>query len=411
MTIDNFLENTISIIRSSCELAGVEHDHKELLCHTNRKLEVHYPIRMDSGELRMIKAYRIQHNDAAGPYKGGIRISPLVTRDEVTALSMLMSLKCAILGLPYGGSKGGIVADPSHLTKNELERLCRGYIRAIRPVIGVDTDVPAPDMNMSSEAIGWMMDEYEKTTGHHSPAIITGKPPVLGGIKGRSTAVAWGGVFVMEETERVYGIDSRSFAIQGFGNVGGNLAKILHSKHKKVIAVSDSHGGTYNDKGLDIVQLASHKEKTGSVTGFKGATDITNEELLELDVDFLVPAAREDVINRSNASKINADVILSLANGPIDLEASEILALREKLIVPDVLANGGGVAVSHFEWAQNRQGYAWSGSQVSASLKDLMKRAFRNVYQVSKEHRCELYTAAHITGIENIVAAMKARSL
>lgn len=407
----DFLNSTLQIIESSCSYAGIEDKYRMLLSYPRRKLIVNYPVRMDTGELSIIKAMRVQHNDALGPYKGGIRIGPGVTEAEVTALSMLMSIKCALLGLPYGGSKGGIIADHTKLSKKELERVCRGYIRAIYPIIGPTLDVPAPDMNVSAHAIGWMLDEYERMVGHHQPDIITGKPVELGGIKGRKTAVAWGGVFVMEEVKRLYGCNCDTFAIQGFGNVGGSMASILYEKGKKVAAVSDSKGGVYDENGLDIPALMRHKEETGSVLGFDNAKDITNEDLLELGVDVLAPAAKENQITAHNATKISARSVLSLANGPVDMEASEVLHDREIIVIPDVLANGGGVVVSYFEWAQDREGYGWSGSKVSANLKEAMRNAFRKVHAASKEHDIDMYKAAYMVGIGIIVNAMKARSL
>jgi glutamate dehydrogenase len=407
----DFLQSTLGIIEASCSYAGIEDKYCKLLSYPRRKLIVNYPMRMDDGELSIVTALRVQHNDALGPYKGGIRIGPVVTEAEVTALSMLMSIKCALLGLPYGGSKGGIIADHTKLSKKELERVCRGYIRAIYPIIGPTLDVPAPDMNVSAAAIGWMLDEYERMVGHHQPDIITGKPVELGGIKGRKAAVAWGGIFILEEVKRIYGCNCDTFAIQGFGNVGGSMADILYRKGKKVVAVSDSRGGVYQEKGLDIPALMCHKEETGSVLGFSGARDITNEDLLELGVDVLAPAAKEDQITASNASKISAKSVLSLANGPVNKEASEILHGRGIIVIPDVLANGGGVVVSYFEWAQDREGYGWSGSKVSANLKEAMKNAFRSVHSASKEHNIDMYKAAYMVGVRNIVQAMKARSL
>lgn len=407
----DFYKSTLDIIGSSCELAGIENRYRTMLSYPRRKLIVNYPVHMDDGSIKMITALRAQHNDALGPYKGGIRIGLNVTEEEVTALSMLMSIKCALLGLPYGGSKGGIIADHRAMSKKELEKVCRGYIRAIYPVIGPTLDVPAPDMNVSPEAIGWMLDEYERMVGHHQLDIITGKPVELGGIKGRTTAVAWGGIFVMEEVKRIHNCDCSTFAVQGFGNVGGSIAQILYEKGRRVVAVSDSTGGVYNDSGLNIPALMYHKEETGSVKGFDKAKDITNEELLEMDVDVLAPAAREGVITAANADKIRAKSVLSLANGPVDMRASEILHDRDIIVIPDVLANGGGVVVSYFEWAQDREGYGWSGAKVSANLKDVMKKAFRGVNDASKDYKVDMYRAAYLVGVKNIVQAMKARSV
>lgn len=410
MNSEDFLANTVSLIGSSCETAGVDKKYDLILSQPKRKLVVNYPVDMDNGDVTLVKAIRAQHVDALGPYKGGTRIAPGIEDEEVIALSMLMSIKCALLGLPYGGSKGGIVADPDKLSRGELERVCRGYARAIYPVIGPRVDIPAPDMNVSAEAMGWMLDEYEHMVGHHVPEAFTGKPLELGGSRGRQTAVAWGGIFVMEEVERVYGCKCSTFAIQGFGNVGGSLARILHKKGKKVVAVSDSRGGVYDYKGLDIDALTKHKEKAGSVIGFDSADEITNEQLLEMDVDVLAPAAKEDQITEKNSDRISARTILCLANGPVGMEASKALGARDIVVVPDVLANGGGVVVSHFEWVQGKEGYNWSGDRVSSSLKEIMKRSFRNVYATSKEYKKDMYQSAYILGVKNIVQAMKARS-
>jgi glutamate dehydrogenase/leucine dehydrogenase len=410
MNDNDFLENTLKILERSCKAGGIEDNYFKILSRPSRSLKVEYPAYFDNGEIQMIRAYRVQHTNAPGPYKGGIRISEQANENEVTALSILMSLKCAIAGLPYGGSKGSICVDHKKLSRNELERVCRGYMRAIYPIIGPDVDIPAPDMNVPEEAIGWMMDEYERTVYHHAPFCITGKPLELGGIKGRKTAVAWGGIYIMEELEKAFSCKCGKFAIQGAGNVGGNMARILHEKNKKVVALSDSSGAAFNEEGLDIPSLMRHKEKTGSVLGFNGAEDITNESLLGLDVDILVPAAKEDQITAKNASKISARTVLSLANGPITDEASKMLEGRGIIVVPDILANSGGVIVSYFEWVQGKEGYAWSGSRVSSSLKESMKRSFRDVLEISKEYKQGMYTSAYILGVKNLVKAMKARS-
>jgi glutamate dehydrogenase/leucine dehydrogenase len=259
--------------------------------------------------------------------------------------------------------------------------------------------------------MGWMLDEYELLAGRHTPDAITGKPPVLGGSRGRTTAVAWGGIYVMEEVERRHDTHYTTYAIQGFGNVGGNLAEILYGKHKKIVAVSDSKGGIFSAHGLNIHAVAQHKEKTGSVVDFPGSDNITNDTLLELGVDVLVPAAKEDQINEKNADRIKAKVVLCLANGPINRRASEMLGSRGIAVVPDILANGGGVVVSYFEWVQGREGFYWSGPEVSQKLKDIMKRAYRDVFQTSQELHCDMYTAAYVLGVRNVVEAMKARSI
>ncbi len=411
MRDSDFLADTLQTICDACDRAGIDERHRRLLSSISRKLTVEYPVMLDNGTTEIFRGYRFQHNNIRGPYKGGIRIAKNLSEQEITALSMLMSLKSALLGLPFGGAKGGIVADPGKLSKAELERVSRGYIRSIYPVIGPDTDIPAPDMNVSEEVMGWMLDEYEHMVGHHTPQIITGKPLVLGGSRGRSTAVAWGGIFIMEEVERRAKNHYKNYAIQGFGNVGANLASILADRNKTIVAVSDSGGGTYNENGLDISALLGHKENTGAVRGFSGGKDITNEELLELDTDVLVPAATEDQISDRNADKVNAKIVLCLANGPISQKGSRILGTRDILVVPDILANGGGVVVSYLEWVQGREGLAWKGSEVSQRLKDVMRVVYKDVRDTSKEYNKDLYTSAYILGVKNIVEAMKARSI
>jgi glutamate dehydrogenase/leucine dehydrogenase len=407
----DFLMDTLALIDLACDLAKIDDRHRLLLKSISRRLSVEYPLVLDDGSTIVVPAYRFQHCGARGPYKGGLRVAPTVSETEVAALSILMSLKSAVLGLPYGGSKGGIVADAKKLSPHETERLCRGYIRAVYPVIGPGVDIPAPDMNVSQEAMGWMLDEYELLAGHHAPAAITGKPPVLGGSRGRTTAVAWGGSYVMEEVERRLNTHYTTYAIQGFGNVGGNLAELLHNKHKKVLAVSDSKGGIFSAQGLDIHALVRHKQKTGSVIDFPGSDNITNDALLQLGVDVLVPAAKEDQINEKNADQIKAKVVLCLANGPINRKASEMLSSRGIAVVPDILANGGGVVVSYFEWVQGTEGLFWSGPDVSQKLKDVMKRAYRDVFETAKELNCDMYTAAYVLAVRNVVEAMKARSI
>lgn len=407
----DFLSDTLALIDLACDIARISDRHRMLLKSVSRRLSVEYPLVHDDGSMSIVRAYRFQHCGARGPFKGGVRIAPGVTEAEVTALSMLMSLKSAMLGLPYGGSKGGIVADMKKLSAREQERLCRGYIRAVYPVIGPGIDIPAPDMNVSREAMGWMLDEYELLTGHHAPAAITGKPPVMGGSRGRATAVAWGGIYVLEEVERRQDTHYSTYAIQGFGSVGGSLAQILYNKHKKVLAVSDSKGGVFSAHGLDIPALVRHKQKTGSVVDFPGSDNITNEILLQLGVDVLVPAAKEDQINERNADQIKAKVVLCLANGPINRKASEMLGARGIVVVPDILANGGGVVVSYFEWVQGREGFYWNGPEVAQRLKDIMKHAYRDVHHTALELNCDMYTAAYVLGVRNVVEAMKARSI
>ncbi|MDZ4786004.1 MAG: Glu/Leu/Phe/Val dehydrogenase [bacterium] len=371
--------------------------------------QVSVPVRMDNGTLKIFDGFRVQYNDALGPAKGGIRYHPNVSLDEVKALSFWMTFKCAAAGLPYGGGKGGIIVNPKELSLAELERLSRSYIAAIADVIGPDQDIPAPDVYTNSMIMAWMVDEYSKIKRSWQPAMITGKPIALGGSLGRDDATARGGFYSLQNLRTNLGLKSGELtvAIQGFGNAGYHFARIASEAGYKIVAVSDSSGGIHNPSGLDSAKTFQYKEQSGSLKGMKGADAISNEDLLALQVDVLVPAALENVITKKNASKVRAKCIVELANGPIDNEGDAIIDENSIPVLPDILANAGGVTVSYFEWVQNRMGYYWSVSEVQEKLKISMEKSSSTVFQLSKEHKTSLRTAAYISAVKRIDEAVR----
>ncbi|MGB9748831.1 MAG: Glu/Leu/Phe/Val family dehydrogenase [Candidatus Woesearchaeota archaeon] len=389
------------------ENIGIKKEIIDYLSEPKRIIEVYFPVRMDSGKTIMFKGYRVQHNDSLGPFKGGIRFHPQVNLSEVKALAMWMTWKCAIAGIPFGGGKGGVAVNPKELSNSELERLSRSYIRAIFDFIGEDVDIPAPDVNTNSQIMAWMLDEYEKIKGRKSPGVITGKPIEVGGSKGREMATSLGGYFILEETLEKTGIKANKIAIQGIGNVGGGIAKILYDKGFKIVGISDSTAGLYNDKGLNIPELLEFKKSGGSFKDYNKAKKISNDELLELNVDVLIPAALENQITEKNANKIKAKIVLELANGPTTLEADKILKEKNILVVPDVLANSGGVSVSYCEWVQNKQGYYCDEEEVNERLSKIMKNAFRSVYDVMKEKNISMREAAYAVAITKVARAVE----
>lgn len=381
----------------------------EQLRHPELFVEVAIPVKMDDGTTRVFTGFRSRYNTALGPAKGGIRYHQNVSADEVRALSAWMTWKCAVVGIPYGGGKGGIIVDPKKLSRGELERLTRGYARAVSSVIGPNTDVPAPDVNTNSQTMAWIVDEYSKLHGHWTPAVITGKPIDLGGSLGRDTATAQGVAFTVKEAASKLGIelDGAPTVVQGYGNAGSNAAKILHQDYGcRIIAVNDSTGGAYNPDGMDPDKLLEHKKKTGSVRGFPGSKDISNSKLLELDCEILVPAALENQILKENAHKVRAKIVAEAANGPTTPEADKILHSKGVTMIPDILANSGGVTVSYFEWVQNRQGYYWSADEVKNKLEKIMVSAFNEVYETSKKYKVDMRTAAYLHSVNRVAKAM-----
>ncbi len=383
-------------------------------------IEVSIPVRMDDGTLRVFTGYRSRHDDSRGPAKGGIRFHPSVSPGEVKALAFWMTCKCACVGIPFGGGKGGVIVNPQELSRLELERLSRGYIRQVADFIGPDTDVPAPDVYTNATIMGWMMDEYSKIHRRRTPAVITGKPIALGGSLGRGDATGRGAYYCIKELEKKRGWNPTevSVAIQGFGNAGQHVARLLHADGYKVVAASDSRGGIYSPDGFDIPSLIQMKLDSrrleavychGTVCETIDAKKITNEELLELDVDLLLPAALENQITKDNVDNIKAPIIVELANGPTTSEADEVLSKRGTMVVPDILANAGGVTVSYFEWVQNRAGYYWTVEEVHQKLRPIMVSAFNAIYAVMEDKKVDMRTAAYVVALERIGEAIAAQ--
>ena len=394
------------------KLLKLEAATHQLLRTPMRELHVTIPVRMDDGSTKIFQGFRVQYNDALGPAKGGIRFHPEETIDTVRALSAWMTWKCALLDLPLGGGKGGIICNPKNMSQGELERLSRGYISQVWRFIGPETDVPAPDVYTNPQIMVWMMDEYCKITGRHNFGVITGKPPSLGGSLGRGDATARGGVYVVREAARERGLDLAkvSVAIQGFGNAGYWFAKLMNSLfNSKIVAVSDSRGGIVKKSGLDVDAVMKHKNKTGSVVGFDAAESITNEKLLELDVDILAPAALEGVITAANAARVKAKIVAELANGPTVPEADLILAKNNVHVLPDFLCNAGGVTVSYFEMVQNYYHFFWEESEIHQKLDKKMTKAYWSVLAMSKEHQVHMRRAAYMSAVKRVADAVKLR--
>lgn len=370
------------------------------------------PVRMDNGSLNIYQAYRVQYNNARGPYKGGIRFHPQVDLDEVKALSFWMAIKCAVVDIPMGGGKGGVIVDPKGLSTSELEKLSRMWIRAFRPVIGPDKDIPAPDVYTTPQIMAWMADEFSQLEGRPSLGVVTGKPLELGGSKGRGTSTAQGGFYVLEAAAKQLGLKEQGLevAIQGFGNAGSVMAELLFAAGYKVVAVADSGSAIYDADGLDIKELLKYKAETRSVKGFQKSKEISTAELLSLEVDVLIPAALENQITEDNAAEIKAKILLELANGPTTPEADIILFNNKVVVIPDVLANAGGVTVSYFEWVQNLSNNYWSEEEVDKELRERMIPAWQAIWQVGQEHQVNLRTAAFITALERIDKASRARN-
>lgn len=398
-------------LERASKVLKLKEDIVEILKHPERVIEVSIPVKMDDGSIKVFTGWRSQHNTALGPTKGGIRYHWNVTKEEVMALSAWMTFKNAVMNLPYGGGKGGIKVNPKEMSEGEVERLSRTYVQKIYKYIGPEEDIPAPDVYTNPQIMAWMMDEYSKLAGKFSPGVITGKPLIVGGSKGRETATARGGFFVLREALKVKGekFEDMKASIQGFGNAGSYEAIYLYEAGVKVVAVSDSKGGIFKEDGLPIPEVVKHKKETGSVIDFPGAKNITNEEILELDVDILVPAALEDVITGENASRVKARYILELANGPTTPEADEILSGKGIMILPDILANAGGVTVSYFEWVQNLMNYYWEEDEIDQKLDKKMSNAFREVYETSKEFNIDMRKSAYVVALRRIIEAMKVR--
>jgi len=396
--------NAMKQLEKAAKLISLDENKYTILQNPDRVVHAFIPVKMDDGVVKVFPAYRSQYNNALGVYKGGIRYHWNVTEDEVKALSFWMAIKCATVNIPLGGGKGGVIVNPKELSEGELERLSRGYMQKMWPVLGSDKDVPAPDVYTTPQIMAWMRDEYEKIVGHEDPGVITGKPVDQGGSEGRGYSTAQGGMYCTRELAKKLGLEpgNTTVAIQGFGNAGSFMAVKLSELGFKIVAVSDSKGGIFDENGLDVASLVEHKKSTRSVGGFDGASDITNEEILELDVDILVPAALENAITKENASNVKAKGIVELANGPTTPDADEILFEKGIVVVPDVLANAGGVTVSYFEWDQNVKGERWSESDVLEKLEKIMVDAFNSVWEAKEEHSVDMRTGAFALAVERI---------
>ena len=399
-------------LKKAADVMKLDKQAVELLSSPKAILQVSIPVKMDNGETKVFTGFRVRYNNARGPAKGGIRFHPDETLSTVKALSAWMTWKTAITNLPLGGSKGGIICDPKKLSLGELERLSRGYIRAVADFIGPEIDIPAPDVYTTPQIMAWMMDEYETIVRHSAPGVITGKPVELWGSLGRGDATARGGMYVLREAARTINMDlsKAKVAIQGFGNAGQFAVKLVSEIFKsKVVAVSDTKGGIYAESGIDYEKLLAHKQKTGSVQNYPGSKNITNEELLELGVDVLIPAAIENQLRGDNANKIKAKLILELANGPTTPEADEIFFKKNILLLPDFLSNSGGVTVSYFEWVQNSEGYYWTEEEVHEKLDRKMTEATHSVLDAAKKYKVDPRTAAYTVSVKRVLDAMKLR--
>lgn len=391
---------------------NLDEDIRCYLRTCQRELIVHFPVKMDNGSIRMFTGFRVHHNMVKGPTKGGIRYHPDVTLDECRALAMWMTWKCALMDLPYGGAKGGVIVDPSKLSLRELEKMTRRYATEISLMIGPERDIPAPDVGTNAQIMAWIMDTYSMHRGYSIPAIVTGKPVAVGGTLGRESATGLGVTYITRAIlKQRFGrsLEDATVAIQGFGNVGGWTARTMHERGARIVAVSDVRGGIYNPRGLDLRQLQRHVKETGSVVGFNGADAITNSELLELEVDILVPAALEGQITAENAHRVRATIIAEGANGPTTPEADEILADKGVLVIPDIICNAGGVVVSYFEWVQGLQSFFWSEGEVRQQMERTLLDNLDAVIATTTRRKCDMRTAAYVIAIERIQEAMRLR--
>ena len=386
---------------------------RQILRAPKRVLEVSLPVKMDNGQTKVFVGYRVQHNVSRGPAKGGLRYHPNVTLDEVKALAAWMTWKTATVNLPYGGAKGGIVCDPKRMSKGELERMTRRYAAEIQPIIGPEVDIPAPDVYTDAQTMAWIMDTYAMTVGHAAPGVVTGKPVSIGGSEGRVDATGRGVLYVVEEACKVKKINLRgaSVAIQGFGNVGSAVARLFAEKKAKIVAISDSRGGVHNPRGIDPLRALRYKERSGTVVGMPGASRMSNDELLALKCDILVPAALENVITLHNADQIKAKIIAEAGNGPTTPHADEILSRKGIFVIPDILANAGGVTVSYFEWAQDLQGFFWQVAEVNSKLEFVMRRAFNDVHETMRKFHVYPRAAAYILAVGRVADATLVRGL
>ncbi len=410
----NPFEMALTQLDEVAKLINLDKGMHEVLAHPKRVLTVSIPVKMDSGEIKVFTGFRSQHNDARGPYKGGIRYHPQVTVEEVKALSMWMTWKCAIADIPYGGGKGGIICNPKEMSEGELERMTRRYAYGIADIIGPRTDVPAPDVYTGGKEMAWIMDTYSALKGNYvQPEVITGKPLAIGGSLGRNEATGRGLSFTVREAAKKLNINMKdaTVAVQGFGNAGQFASQLVEDQGAKVVAVSDSKGGVYNKEGMTAQALRKHKEKTGSVVGFSGAKSISNEDLLEVNCTILIPAALENQINATNAKNVKAKVVAEAANGPTTPDADDILFNNGILVIPDILANGGGVTVSYFEWLQNLRREYWTEDEVNQRLDKNITKAFLDIYKTHEDYQVNMRKASMVLAVNRVVEAVNIRGL
>jgi len=409
--------NAWEVAQSQFDLAAERLDldpgMRLVLREPRREFTVHFPVHMDDGSVKVFTGYRVQHNLGRGPAKGGIRYHQDVSLDEVKALAMWMTWKCAVVGIPYGGGKGGVIVDPKQLSQKELEGLTRRFFTEIEILVGPEKDIPAPDVNTNAQIMAWMMDTYSMHAGYTVPGVVTGKPISLGGSEGRNEATARGTVFCIVEAARHLGMElpKARVAIQGFGNAGSIAARLICDEGATVVAVSDSTGGIHAAGGLDIAKVVAWKQEHGTVQGFPGSTDISNAQVLEVDCDILIPAALENQITERNAGNVKARLIAEAANGPTTPEADVIMFKNGKFMIPDILCNAGGVTVSYFEWVQDLNRDHWSESVVNAKLKEIMVKAFSEVLAVARREQCNMRTAAYLVAVKRVADAMEMRGL
>jgi glutamate dehydrogenase (NAD(P)+) len=397
----------------AAEYLKLDQGLRQVLRTPKRILEVSAPTKMDNGQVKVFTGFRVQHNVARGPAKGGIRYHPNVTLDEVKALAAWMTWKTATVNIPYGGAKGGVICDPKRMSKSELERMTRRFASEILPIIGPEQDIPAPDVYTDAQTMAWIMDTYSMTKGYSTLGVVTGKPVSLGGSEGRSEATARGCLVVCEEACKVKRINLRgaTVAIQGFGNAGSGAARLFTEKKAKVIAISDSRGGVFNSRGIDPLKAMRYKERSGTVVGMPGTSRISNDDLLTMKCDILIPAALENAITLNNVDMVKAKIVAEAANGPTTPHADEVLARKGIMLLPDILANAGGVTVSYFEWVQDLQGFFWSEEEVKAKLESVMQRAFQEVHDIMRKHRTHMRTGAYVLAVGRVAEATLVRGL
>jgi glutamate dehydrogenase (NAD(P)+) len=399
---------------AAADYLSLDESMRQVLRNTKRQLIVSVPVKMDGGEVRVFEGYRVQHNIARGPAKGGIRFHPNVSLDEVKALASWMTWKCATVNIPYGGGKGGVICDPKSMSQSELERLTRRYAFEIAPIIGPDRDIPAPDVYTDEQTMAWIMDTISMVRGHTELGVVTGKPVALGGSQGRGEATARGCLYAVREACRVKGMNLRDarVAIHGFGNAGANFARLVSAEDgARVVAIADSRAGVYNEHGIGVQSALRHKSETGTIQGLANATPIARDDVLEVDCDILLPAALENSITLANVERVRASIIGELANGPVTPGADRILFDRGVFLIPDILANAGGVTVSYYEWVQDQYSYFWTEDRVKETLEQTMRAAFAGVYATAERYRADMRTGAYILAIGRVAEATRLRGI